>query len=62
MSTFDPSELPQEEGKRVVLQCRSGNRSARALAIAQANGRDDVRAHFGGGMLEWIAAGEPLEG
>jgi rhodanese-related sulfurtransferase len=62
MSTFDPSELPQQEGKRVVLHCRSGNRSARALAIAQANGREDVRAHFGGGMLEWTAAGEPLEG
>jgi rhodanese-related sulfurtransferase len=61
MSMFDPSELPREEGKRVVLQCRSGNRSAKALAIAQANGREDVRAHFGGGMLEWAAAGEPIE-
>ena len=62
MSMFDPAELPRENGKRVVLQCRSGNRSAKALAIAQANGREDVRAHFGGGMLEWAAAGEPIEG
>jgi rhodanese-related sulfurtransferase len=61
MSSFDASELPQGPGKRVVLQCRSGNRSAKALVIAQANGRDDVRAHFGGGMLEWAAAGEPIE-
>ncbi|MBV8848016.1 MAG: rhodanese-like domain-containing protein [Methylobacteriaceae bacterium] len=61
MSAFDPSGLPHQEGKRVVLQCRSGNRSAKALAIAQANGREDVRAHFGGGMLEWSAAGEPIE-
>jgi rhodanese-related sulfurtransferase len=61
MSSFDASELPQEPGKRVVLQCRSGNRSAKALVIAQANGRYDVRAHFGGGMLEWAAAGEPIE-
>jgi rhodanese-related sulfurtransferase len=61
LSSFDPSELPREKGKRVVLQCRSGKRSATALAIAQANGRDDVRAHFGGGMLEWSAAGEPVE-
>jgi rhodanese-related sulfurtransferase len=61
MSSFDPSELPREAGKRVILQCRSGNRSAKALAIAQANGREDVRAHFGGGMLEWAGAGEPIE-
>jgi rhodanese-related sulfurtransferase len=61
MSMFDPAELPHENGKRVVLQCRSGNRSAKALAIAQANGREDVRAHFGGGMLEWATAGEPIE-
>ena len=61
MSSFAPSELPRQQGKRVVLQCRSGNRSAKALAIAQANGREDVRAHFGGGMLEWTAAGEPIE-
>jgi rhodanese-related sulfurtransferase len=61
MSSFDTSELPHEAGKRVVLQCRSGNRSAKALAIAQANGREDVRAHYGGGMLEWAAAGEPIE-
>jgi rhodanese-related sulfurtransferase len=61
MSSFDPSELPHQEGKRVVLQCRSGSRSAKALAIAQANGRGDVRAHFGGGMLEWAASGEPIE-
>jgi rhodanese-related sulfurtransferase len=61
MSSFDPSELPQEQGKRVVLLCRSGNRSGKALVVAQANGRDDVRAHFGGGMLEWAAAGEPIE-
>jgi rhodanese-related sulfurtransferase len=61
MSTFDPSGLPHEPGKRLVLQCRSGNRSAKAVVIAQANGREDVRAHFGGGMLEWAAAGEPIE-
>jgi rhodanese-related sulfurtransferase len=61
MSSFDPDELPREAGMRVVLHCRSGNRSAKVLAIAQSYGRDDVRAHFGGGMLEWAAAGEPIE-
>ena len=61
MSAFDPNELPRAPGKRVVLHCRSGNRSAKAIAIAQAHGRDDIRTHFGGGMLEWAAAGEPIE-
>jgi rhodanese-related sulfurtransferase len=61
LSSFDPSELPREDGKRIVLHCRSGKRSATALAIAQANGRQDVRAHYGAGMLDWDAAGEPIE-
>lgn len=61
LSAFDPSMLPEAEGKRVVLHCRSGKRSVAALSIAQENGRGDVRAHFGGGMLGWAAAGEPVE-
>ena len=61
LSTFDPSALPRTDGKRVVLQCRSGRRSVTALGLAQDAGRTDVRAHFGGGMLEWDAAGEPVE-
>ena len=61
LSVFDPAALPKTEGKRVVLQCRSGKRSASALEMAQAAGRNDVRAHFGGGMLEWLAAGEPVQ-
>lgn len=61
LSVFDPAALPKTEGKRVVLQCRSGKRSVSALEMAQAAGRNDVRAHFGGGMLEWLAAGEPVQ-
>ena len=53
--------LPREAGKRAVLSCRSGKRSLTALGLAQAAGRHDVRAHFEGGMLAWIAAGEPVE-
>ena len=60
LQSFDPAALPKAEGKRVVLHCRSGKRSVTALGLAQDNGRDDVRAHFGGGMLEWVGAGEPM--
>jgi len=62
LQRFDPAALPRAPGKRVVLSCRSGKRSLHALALAQAAGRDDVRAHFTGGMLEWVGAGEPVEG
>jgi rhodanese-related sulfurtransferase len=61
LQRFDPLALPRVPGKRVVLSCRSGKRSLTALALAQAAGRDDVRAHFTGGMLEWAGAGEKVE-
>jgi rhodanese-related sulfurtransferase len=61
LQRFDPAALPKVPGKRVVLSCRSGKRSLSALALAQAAGRDDVKAHFSGGMLEWVGSGEPVE-
>ncbi|MBV1702206.1 MAG: rhodanese-like domain-containing protein [Hyphomicrobiales bacterium] len=61
LSRFDVGAIPVVSGKKIVLHCRSGKRSASALAAAQAAGRQDVCAHFGGGMLAWQAAGEPLE-
>ena len=61
LSVFDVAALPKAEaGKRVVLQCRSGRRSVTALGLAQSGGRPDVKAHFGGGMLEWQGAGEKV--
>jgi rhodanese-related sulfurtransferase len=62
LSAFDPKALPAKQpGRRIVLHCRSGRRSVTALGLAQAAGRDDVRAHFTGGMLEWQGAGEAVE-
>ena len=61
LSVFNPAALPAARpGQRVVLHCRSGKRSITALGLAQAGGRDDVRAHFTGGMLEWAGAGEKV--
>ena len=60
LQSFDPAALPKAASKRIVLHCRSGKRSVTALGLAQDAGRDDVRAHFGGGMLEWVDAGEPV--
>jgi rhodanese-related sulfurtransferase len=60
LSSFDPSELPDPEGKQVVFACRSGRRSVTASQAAQAHGlRYD--AHLAGGILAWKAAGLPTE-
>ncbi|WOJ89630.1 rhodanese-like domain-containing protein [Methylocapsa polymorpha] len=62
LQKFDPKALPpQEPGKRVVLSCRAGGRSLKALELAQAAGRDDVRAHYPGGFDGWAKAGEKVE-
>jgi rhodanese-related sulfurtransferase len=61
LSRFDPARLPKEPGKRVILNCRSGHRTLQALEMARLGGRRDVCAHYAGSMLDWIAAGEPVE-
>lgn len=62
LQSFDVDALPpREDGKRVVLSCRSGKRSLVALEHARESGRTDLVAHYGGGMLDWNAAGEPVE-
>lgn len=62
LQSFDISALPpKQEGRRIVLSCRSGKRSLTALHIAQAAGRTDITAHYAGGMLDWNAAGEVIE-
>lgn len=58
---FDASSLPSEPGKRVVFSCRSGNRSRTALQLAHSAGRDDIRAHYAGGFLQWAQSGEKVE-
>ncbi|MCA1951917.1 MAG: rhodanese-like domain-containing protein [Hyphomicrobiales bacterium] len=60
LSRFAPSELPRLPGRRVVLSCVAGVRSAQALLIAQAAGID-VDSHYGGGFKDWLMAGEAVE-
>lgn len=58
LSQFDPSKLPQaKEGRKIVVMCRSGSRSQRAIAAAQAAGRSDVKLNFAGGILAWQSSG-----
>jgi rhodanese-related sulfurtransferase len=59
LSTFQPSKLPQAEGKTLVLTCLGGKRSAMALdkcGVAQAA----VDTHLAGGFGAWQAARLPV--
>jgi rhodanese-related sulfurtransferase len=59
LSSFDPTQLPHTD-KRIVFSCNSGQRTLRALALAQAEGFD-LHEHYKGSFQEWRAAGEPIE-
>jgi adenylyltransferase/sulfurtransferase len=48
--------LPQD--KRIVLHCKSGARSAEALAIVKNAGFSDA-VHVGGGVLAWVNQVDP---
>jgi rhodanese-related sulfurtransferase len=60
LSTFDPQDIPDPEGKQVVFACRSGKRSVTASLAAQADGLAYDK-HLAGGMLAWKAAGLPTK-
>jgi len=61
LSKFDPNKLPVAgEGQQVVIYCRSGRRSVTAMEQARLLGRRDANTHFGGGILAWLDAGEPV--
>lgn len=60
LSTFQPSRLPDPQGRTLVLNCLGGKRSAMALdrcGVAQAA----VDTHLAGGFGAWQAAGLPIE-
>jgi len=60
LSSFDPSDIPDPQGKQVVFACRSGRRSITASVAAQDAGYP-YTCHLAGGMLAWKAAGQPTE-
>lgn len=56
LSRFTPAALPKPADKRVVIMCRSGNRSGRLAQILPSIGRDDV-ADYTGSMIDWTRRG-----
>ncbi len=51
-------EMPDTDEAPVTVTCRSGNRSARAVAWLTLQGFDAV--NMDGGMLSWMAAGKAV--
>jgi rhodanese-related sulfurtransferase len=60
LSSFDPQDISDPDGKQVVFACRSGKRSVTASLAAQAAGFAYDK-HLAGGMLAWKAAGLPTK-
>src|SRR5258705_12328798 len=58
LSSFDPSQIPDPQGKQVVFACRSGRRSVTASQAAQAH-RLPYDSHLAGGLSPRKAAGVP---
>ncbi len=57
LSSFDPTRIGAiAAGKKVILHCAAGGRSARAAAVLHASGITDV-AHLKGGIGTWREAG-----
>jgi rhodanese-related sulfurtransferase len=60
LSMFDPTAIPDPQGKQVVFACRSGRRSITASVAAQDQGFP-YKAHLAGGMIAWKTAGLPTK-
>ncbi len=58
LSTFDPHTLPEHGKRKIVFQCGSGMRSAKAVAQCQAAGLSND-SHVKGGIKAWKSAGLP---
>lgn len=60
LDRFDAQALGPDDGREVVLYCRSDRRSAVAAArLAEATG--EPATHLEGGILAWEAAGQPVD-
>lgn len=60
LSSFDPARMPKpEEGKRLVIHCRSGVRCGTATEKLLSVGWDGEIYRMKGGIIGWKACGGP---
>jgi rhodanese-related sulfurtransferase len=59
MQELVPGALPDQNGKHIILQCRSGGRTEKLAEALMAMGLYTEMAHLEGGILAWKAQGLP---
>ena len=59
-SAFDELSRLTDGNKQLVLHCKSGVRSAEALAVAKGAGYADA-VHVGGGVVAWVSQIDPSQ-
>lgn len=59
LSTFSPRNVPDAQGRTVVLQCAGGKRSGMALDRCE-KAQAAIDTHLAGGIGAWKAAGLPV--
>ncbi len=61
MSTFDPSLIPVDSGKKIVFLCAHGIRSVQVTQYLVANGILSEAYNLTGGLAAWVHTGLPVE-
>ncbi|WP_010299358.1 rhodanese-like domain-containing protein [Candidatus Odyssella thessalonicensis] len=57
LSQFQSSDIPHENNRKIVFQCRSGQRSAKACFLFHQDYPEVKAYNLEGGILAWNAAG-----
>lgn len=60
LATVESASAGWDKDQRLILICRSGNRSGKAAALLATKGFKDL-VNMAGGMLQWNALGLPTE-
>ena len=60
LSSFDPADIPDGQGRNVVFSCAAGVRSLRAIEAAHSAGLD-YSAHYPGGFKDWVMSGQEVD-
>lgn len=60
LSRFDSSKISPSSHQKIVLYCRSGQRSTMAAQKLLQDGVEEV-AHLGNGIGAWVKAGYPIQ-
>jgi rhodanese-related sulfurtransferase len=61
LTSFKPEQVPDPQGKKIVVHCKGGGRSRQAAAMLAAAGRREVYS-LSGGLEAWRGAGLPVAG